>query len=176
MSVQTLSLILTVFVLNSAARAENAKGFVENFFGNKDNYSMIFEADKATVYRIHSPKDSENPERPDLHRAGKVYEYTVGESSSLSGDTMEKFRELITNPRIDDPDSAKGCIPNYGIRVRYQKGDNTIDINLCFECDMMVASDGKKVIGSSDFDSIHANLVSLIKPLFPQDKIIQKLK
>ena len=173
---RTLSLILTLLVLNATARAENAKGFVEKFFGSKDNYSIIFEADKATVYRIHFPKDSKNPKRPDLRRVGKVYEYTVGESSQLSGDIMDKFRKLITHPRIDDPDSAKGCIPTYGIRVRCQKGDNIVDINLCFECDIMVASDGKKVIGSSDFDSIHVNLVNLIKPLFPQDKIIQQLK
>jgi len=60
---RTLSLILTLLVLNATARAENAKGFVEKFFGSKDNYSIIFEADKATVYRLHFPKDSKNPKR-----------------------------------------------------------------------------------------------------------------
>ena len=61
--------------------------------------------------------------------------------------------------------------------MRFDDGREVLDINLCFECNMLaVVCDGKIVGREEDFDGGASKLAAICKELFPDDPEIQALK
>ena len=58
---------------------------------------------------------------------------------------------------------AKGCIPDYGVRIRFEKDDASVDVLLCFQCDILTVYSNGKPVGSEDFDDGRTILSSLTK-------------
>lgn len=93
----------------------------------------------------------------------------------VSAMQVDRFRAVLGDPKTYRFDSAKGCIPNYGVRVRFESV-GTIEVNLCFECDVLAVTRDGKVVGGEDFDGGSNELRALVKELFPDDPAIQRLK
>ena len=110
------------------------------------------------------------------HRQKSSEYETRGEPVSLSADQAARLRELLLNPASYDFDSAKGCQPLYGARLRFQHEDSRIvDVLLCFECDILAVYFDDEAVGGEDFDAVSEELRSLMKELFPDDPEIGKL-
>jgi hypothetical protein len=103
--------------------------------------------------------------------------YKEGEWVELSGSQVEQTREVLQSPRTYWFDVSKECIPKYGVRVRFDDDGEALDINLCFECNMLaIVRDGKIVGSEDDFDGGAIKLTAICKELFPDDPEIQALK
>jgi hypothetical protein len=71
---------------------------------------------------------------------------------------------------------AKGCMPTYGVRLRFAKGDRQSDIYLCFECAILqVVLDGETV-GGMGFDLIWSEIISDVRRIFPDDEGLRELE
>lgn len=72
-------------------------------------------------------------------------------------------------------DVGKGCAPDYGVRVRFEHEQTTVDVLFCFGCQQLqVYVDGKSRSGGL-FDPSAPDFARLMKHIFPQDKAIQSL-
>jgi hypothetical protein len=78
-------------------------------------------------------------------------------------------------------EQKKLCDPQPGVMFKLFKGDERIEVLLCFECDIVqfIALDakGQKIASAiNDFDPARPKLVKLTKEALPDDKVIQGLK
>lgn len=91
--------------------------------------------------------------------------------------TREQARRLVNllrQARQATGDLAKKCAPQPGVAVEFSKGVTTRQILLCFECDMYGMSANMK--NWHNFDARRKDLIDWVKPIFPKDQEIQKLK
>jgi hypothetical protein len=139
---------------------------VEKRFGGKDSAKLLTNHDKVEAFRL---VDSEGRETIDEYE-------TVGDPVVVPAESAAKLGKLLS---ADDSylwDVAVGCKPDYGVRIKFTRGDNALDVLFCFKCGMLATYvDGNRVSGAI-FDPIHADLVKFMKSLFPKDEVIQKLK
>ena len=148
-------------------------------FGGNSNFSIIKEASSAELIRLYlppPPSDSDNPNRSSSKYVVDLTNYELGESKVVSGSELGKFRSLISDSTIDDPNSDKGCVPVFGVRFSFEDGDTTLDVNLCFECDLIWVSRNDEILGGGDFDPVHDRFAGLVRPFFPDDPEIQGLE
>ena len=126
---------------------------------------------------------------------------TEGPASATAPTTapadIQGFRVAASGPDLDpafgsrlaaalfDPDSyqfnsAKGCIFDPGVAFRVWKGDEHVDVLLCFTCSEFIVyvpeAGGKARRAGEDFDDNRAAFVRLAKEAFPGDAKIQALK
>ena len=71
---------------------------------------------------------------------------------------------------------AKGCEPVFGVGVTFARGEQSVDVLFCFECDILAVYQGGRGVGDEDFDPARTRLVRLVKKFFPADDVIQQLK
>jgi hypothetical protein len=94
------------------------------------------------------------------------------------GATAQELSKLLLDER-SYPLIGKGCIPQPGVKIRFQRGPTTIDALLCFEC-LMIAYFGQGAFGNQavwgDFDPIASKLSAIAKKAFPHDEVIQSIK
>ncbi len=92
-------------------------------------------------------------------------------------DARWQERFLSALPRMKG--KQKDCAPMPGVLLIFQKGRQSCEVRICYECGMIgVSRLGAEFFDGNwgDFDSIYAELVRLAKELFPDDPAIQKLK
>ena len=69
----------------------------------------------------------------------------------------------------------KLCSPNYGLRLRFERGKDSVEILFCYECDILqVTHNGR--IKEENFDFAHNKLVKAVQAVFPKDDAIRKLE
>jgi hypothetical protein len=77
-------------------------------------------------------------------------------------------------------DRAKGCIFDPGVGFRVWRGDEYVDLLLCFSCDefrlVLPKASGKAGGVGEDFEDNRAAFVALARQAFPQDPLIQALR
>jgi len=62
-----------------------------------------------------------------------------------------------------------------GARLRFTRGANTVDIRLCYQCDMLTVSHkGNTHLG--DFDYAHDALAKALQAAFPNDEVVKGLQ
>ena len=95
----------------------------------------------------------------------------------------EAFARSIATVLLDEksyPDFAKGCIIEPGVVFRLWKGEESVDLILCFECTILKVitrdAQGHPVQQASrDFDPARPALIKLARAAFPNDPEIQAL-
>ncbi len=95
---------------------------------------------------------------------------------NVPDEEVSKLRAVLLDESTYGWDYAKGCIPDYGVRIQFQHKTDNVDILLCFECDILLVYHNGKVVGGEDFDDGRAQFVAIVKTLFPDDQAIQSLK
>ena len=94
------------------------------------------------AFRLASPSD--------YHESLSDYETTAG-PIDVADAAASQLRTLLLDPSAYDWESAKGCIPDYGIRIQFQHETDEVDVLLCFACEILtVYYNGKVVGGPSD--------------------------
>lgn len=73
-------------------------------------------------------------------------------------------------------DNAKACIPTYGVKLDFTRGNDHLQVLICFECDILSCWLNGQLAGGGDFDPIRTDLVHIVQSIFPNDAEIQALK
>jgi hypothetical protein len=135
--------------------------FVEEFVGGKDAYETISKPDKVEVWLLTAGID-----HPKVDRAGPV---------KLTAVTAKAFSDALLNFDSYSWRDGKQCIMDEGARLRFTRGADTVDIRLCYQCDMLtVTHKGSTRMG--DFDYAHNALAKALQAAFPNDEIVKALQ
>jgi hypothetical protein len=165
-SMSRVLVLLAVVPLGCAPSATQGD-VVAEVFGNAANFALLRSADKVQACRLE-PIDTTKPtHRPDDYEEGPFVDVSEAQAA--------RYRDVLENPRSYYFDVAKKCVPVYGVRVRFGSNAEAIDVNLCFECNILTVSRDGNPVGGEDFDPARRELVALCKELFPDDSEIQKL-
>jgi len=139
---------------------------VETVFGGAANVEFMKTAPTVRACRLHRKKDARL----------RSHEYDAEPFVKVSPDQARRFQEILQNPGTYVFDAAKACLPNYGVRLQFAADDKTVDVEFCFECNILLVLQDGKPVGGEDFDHARAPLVALCKELLPDDAEIQALQ
>lgn len=134
-----------------------------------------------TVGSLHP--DSPNREPHDWYRkSGKGLLVTNALTAQLS-------KVLLDRKTYPPPlpagvfTSGKNCMPMPGVVLAFTKGKSTLELYVCFECNIMtlyIPGNEKdphpETGGEVDFDPGHNNLLRVVKKIFLKDQQIQSLR
>lgn len=93
-----------------------------------------------------------------------------------SNDWLLRLRKLLNDGGNYGWDYGKMCLPRPGVLIRFTSADGaTADVLLCFACDMLSIG----VTGEEkweDFDPMKAELLKLVRELFPNDETLAAVR
>ena len=139
--------------------------FVEELVGGKEAYETIARPDKVEAWLLTSSYASGTfQEKKD--RVGPV---------KLKQEVARKFSDELLSFDSYFWRVGKGCMPDYGVRLRFTRSSDTVEFILCYECDILQVTHNSKT-QEGNFDPAHAKLVNAIKSVFPNDEAIRNLK
>ena len=117
----------------------------------------------VTAHRLHQRADA--PGNTDL-----LNHYDWSNQVFVAAAQVQEIQGLLQRPSSYDWNTryAKACILNYGVILQFQADSNTVSVALCFDCNML------GVYGTSGTNVTQLN--TAIKPIFPDDAEIQKLR
>lgn len=159
------------FVLFSAAVTLTgcgcSSGDLKDVFGNEQAMATVKNATSVKAYRL--------PPGSYFQESLKDYKIVAG-SVDVSDNIVSQLRKILLDASIYGWEFAKGCEPDYGVRIQFSDNDNTVDVLFCFECDILAVYHNGKVVGGEDFDNARSRLVAIVQKLFPDDEAIQSLE
>ena len=136
--------------------------FVEEFLGGRAAYDCVAKPDKVTAWLLSSQTDDPDSKTNRTHAV------------AVNAMTASLFSKTLTDFNSYSWLEEKNCTPDYGVRLRFTKGAETVEFLLCFECDsLQVTHNGEPV--EKDCDAAHAALVQAIRAIFPTDNVIKNL-
>lgn len=145
----------------------HAKGDLRTVFGSDEAMAIVRSADNVTAYRLPSPSGE--------HESLADYEMVAG-PVEVPSKTIQQLREALLNDAGYEWSAVKTCLPDFGVRLKFARGDDSVDVLLCFKCKMLAVYHNGTEVGGEDFDSIYQQLVAVTKSLFPRDPEIMALK
>lgn len=138
---------------------------VIKLFG-KGAVEVLAKPDKVNAYRL--------PKKSYQVKTVKEFKMTTG-PVALEKSLFSETSRVLLDSKSYQWDVAKGCLPDYGVRMEFIQGDKTADVFFCFGCDILTLYYQGKPIGGEDFDIVRPKLVSIVKKIFKDDKLIQEL-
>jgi hypothetical protein len=136
---------------------------------------MMKTAPKVTACRI-KPLSPEAPYDQNVSADEMLASYQEGPWMDLSATQVKQFREVLRTPDTYLFDSVSGCIPEFGVRVRFEDPNGRIEINLCLKCRQLVVARDGKFVGAEEFHGAKRTIIALCKELFADDAEIQAVK
>jgi hypothetical protein len=145
---------------------------LDEIFGSQNALETLRRPQSAQAYHLKSQFADE-----DGNDGPKVNAYqTIGEPVDIPSGTRVRIAKTLLSTKSYLWDRGKGCVPDYGVRISFDRGDDRVDIVFCFECDVLAVYHDNRLCGGADFDPAHDSLVAEMKSLFPNDKAIQGLR
>jgi hypothetical protein len=145
---------------------------IKKRFGDQ-TVGLLIGADKVEVFRV----STDLPQKDDKTVVGFRITATGPEQDAKFA---AKLASVALNEKTYAWDTAKGCSFEPGVAFRVWKGEESVVIVICFQCDQVqittldkTGKAGKPVYGESDPG--RAALVRLAKAALPDDKDIQAL-
>ena len=136
--------------------------FVEQFLGGKAAYDAVAKPDQVVAWLLTSQADDPNSK---TNRPPAV---------PLAANTAALLSETLTNFNSYSWIDEKSCMPDYGVRLRFTKGGEHVEILWCSECDhLQVTHNGQSA--EKDCDAARATLVLALRSVFPKDEVITNL-
>jgi hypothetical protein len=134
--------------------------------GGKDAYKTVALPDEVEAWLLNGRGAGENID-PLANRTGAVELKTVD---------AKQFSDALLNFDSYSWGTAKMCSPEFGVRLRFTRGGDTVEFLLCYECKILeVSHNGKIQTQEMNFDYAEAALVKAIQSVFPDDNAIKKL-
>ena len=93
----------------------------------------------------------------------------IGTEKTLAKREKNSVHKLLSN-RNSFAGAIRGCEPTPGVRLRFRKDGQELDMLLCFECSEAVVVANGKVSGHLYFDPIFSRLAKLAISQFPTDR------
>jgi len=130
---------------------------------------VIKNSQRTEIALIEPPDDKQS------HPANEFVE-TV-KSQEVPTTIAADLRRILLDPNENLHDeTAKGCVPRYGVRVRFVAGQDRVDVYFCFECAIMEFYFNDKPVGGNDFELAYRQLISDIRKIYPAHEGLAKLK
>jgi hypothetical protein len=124
--------------------------------------------DQVEAFRL---KDVENG----IQLIEKVSNYQVSSGPiALSAEQAKQISRLLLRPS-SYPNYVKTCGFDPGVRLDFHRGDEIVQVLFCFACDDLAVYRDDDLIHGAAFDPARGEVVRVIKPLFPDDEVIQSL-
>ncbi|RLS54066.1 MAG: hypothetical protein DWH91_12795 [Planctomycetota bacterium] len=141
---------------------------VTTLYGGRSAIDTVQLSNSVQVYRLSSPS----------FHVQLLAEYSMSAGPiSIPEATAVKLRSILMDDTIYLWDVAKACgEPNYGIRFQFQRGQDNVDVLICFECDILGVYHNGQSVDYEDCDYGRAQLIAIAKELFPDDPAIQALQ
>lgn len=139
---------------------------VVKLFGGEQAVEIIQNADRVDAYR----------QSPESYHQSLLSEYKIlyGPVVVVEAEKKELQLALLANDSYMW-DVAKGCEPDYGVRVEFSRGVERVDILFCFGCSQLQIYRNGKSVSGEDFDPIEKKLINIAQRIFPEDQAIQEL-
>ena len=128
-------------------------------------FEVLLEADRVESYRLG---EEDHPEGIGGRRV-------LSRGPNLTAGQVAALEALLIDPDSYVFSSVKRCDPTPQVALRHVRGDETVDVILCFDCDIW-EFDFQGRASIEDFDPVRPQLVELVKALFPQEPAVQKLQ
>lgn len=143
---------------------------VVKILGGNELASRLRSATQAEAFRIKSISRELDVNKPGMFE-------TTSPAHRVGDSDVSELKRLLTLGSSYEWDLPKACLPNYGVLLRLKSGTESIDVYLCFECQMLgITTPGAaEFVGGEGFDPINSRLVSIMKRIFPDDPVIQGL-
>ncbi len=136
--------------------------FVEELMGGKAAYDAVARPEKVLVWLVGS-----QPDEPEVvtNRSAAML---------LEAASAAVFSRALTDFNSYSWLGEKACMPDYGVRLQFIKGAETVDFAWCDECDhLQVTHNGRSA--EKDCEPARLALVRAIQSIFPRDEIIKNL-
>ncbi|HEX3601370.1 MAG TPA: hypothetical protein VHU84_14560 [Lacipirellulaceae bacterium] len=105
----------------------------------------------------------------------KLSEYPdISSGVPVMPDAAKRLADILLDPASYSWQRRKACIPRYGVRLHFQLEKESVDVLLCFECNLLAVY-YRGVVSGADFDPARPALVREIRQLFPDDPAIKGL-
>lgn len=152
-------------LLGGMPKLEDA-GKVVFLYGGAETLDIIKHPDKVEACPLIDlqPEDS---------RLAFEKKYREGDWQVVPEPEAKLLSLALLQPGNYGWDYVKACRPVYHNRLRFTKGQDTLDIDFCFSCDILRISKNGKELGGKDFQT--PTYLRVMQKLFPQDKALQKV-
>ncbi len=94
---------------------------------------------------------------------------------AVGKDTVKELTAVLAAPGSYLWNMGKGCIPVRGVRFSFFRGDDRLEVLLCFNCDILGVRLNDGELQDQNFDRVRPQLMRIVKAIFPDDPVIQKL-
>ncbi len=146
------------------------KHFVEELLGGEEAYETVANPDKVEAWLLNAYEDQ--------HDNGLPVE-RVGPKKLVTGIFWTEVDKTFSSILLDFDSYAWGemkmCIPDFGLRLRFVRGSDVVEIRLCYDCDILEVSHNGH-IRQENFDLAHNKLVKAVQAAFPWDEKTRKLE
>jgi hypothetical protein len=143
----------------------------ESVFGSRRSLEIVQRPERVEASRLKA--DFEEP----LETKKDLANYpTIGMAIDVPTDIASRVGAKLSARESYLWNAAKACIPQYGVRMSFFRGNERVDVLFCFECDILVVFHNGRLTGGGSFDYAHNALLDDVKRLFPDDAAIQALK
>ncbi len=146
------------------------KHFVEELLGGKEAYETVANPDKVEAWLLNDYEDQHDNGLP-VERAGP--------KKLVTGIFWTGVDKTFSSILLDFDSYAWGgmkmCAPDFGLRLRFVRGSNVVEFQLCYDCDILEVSYNGH-IQQENFDFAHNKLVKAVQAAFPWDEKIRKLE
>jgi len=149
---------------------------VEKLFGGPEAVRVVRDAKVVEAFRLE-----DNLMMQDRSTA-TLADYAIANGPvPVDPASIEVLKDALLDPDTYVWDSAKGCLPNYGVRVRFvgppaDPAPRDVDVLFCFSCEMLLIHFDGAWTGGEDFDHSNDRLVGLVKHWFPHDEALKALR
>lgn len=139
---------------------------VTELLGGIEVVSVIQNSDSVSAFLL--PQKSFHQKTLDSYtmRLGPV---------KLNDSQRTQFVDLLLSKRSYLFDVAKGCEPDYGVRIEFLSGEDRVDVLLCFGCSQLQIYRNGQSLAGGPFDPAAKDLTEFVKEIFPDDELIQTL-
>lgn len=142
-------------------------------FGGGANMRIVREATRAEAYRLAPPEGVD----PQFTAVSPLQYEVTGGPVAASTELTELLKETLLSSATYDLEVAKGCgFPVYGVRLSFYRGDERVDVYLCFRCSDLAVVREETAYAPADFSRGKRVLLNAVKELFPQDAEIQAIQ
>lgn len=139
----------------------------QEVFGDNATRNIVENATKVTAYRIEPPAEGFAP---------------ASQLTVISG-PVEVGKELqaqLSRTLVSENSYQCGVVvacgrPTPGVWIRLERSGNTVDVLICFDCEILAVYRDSEMMGSSVFFPSNAELTRIMKKVFPDDEVIQSL-
>jgi hypothetical protein len=167
------ALALCALLLAAPAAAAEPSAEVAAAFGGAENLAIVRDGVRADACLLrHVPA----PPRPDGSVDHQLERFEETAFVPLDARTTSQLRDLLLSDKTYvNADHTGGHQPQYYVRLRFQRGPDTVAVDFCFHCKILRVLRNGAEVGGASFAGNADLLVDHCARIFPADAALQAL-